>query len=232
MALGWQWLGRIGHQAAVDVLEQRRQHILAGADDQILFLCEHDPVVTLGRSAGEDHMVSDAEALSAAGVELTRASRGGDVTYHGPGQLMVYPVIRLARSAGVVAFLEAVAGALAETATALGVPGARWRREPAGLWVGDEKLAACGIHVHRRVTNHGFAFNVSTPAEAWRHIIPCGLSDAGVTSVAAQRAARGLGPPPAVEQVAELAAPLLTRALDRVREHALPSVNAAPPESH
>jgi len=127
---------------------------------------------------------------------------------------MVYPVVRIAGS--VVGFLEAVAGALAEVAARLGVPGAGWQRDPAGLWLGTAKLAACGVHLRRRVTGHGFAFNVATPPEMWQLIVPCGLADRAVTSIAEQRQARGLPPPPAMAEVAEMAGPLLCAALEPV----------------
>jgi lipoyl(octanoyl) transferase len=115
---------------------------------------------------------------------------------------------------GVVRFLEAIAGALGEVAAELGVPGAAWRREPAGLWVDDRKLAACGIHLRRGVAVHGWALNVATPPSMWSLIVPCGLSASPPpTSIAIERAARGLTPPPPIAEVAEVAAPRLVRAI-------------------
>jgi lipoyl(octanoyl) transferase len=198
--LSWSWLGRIGHAAAVELMEARRDRVLAGDDAaQEILLCEHDPVVTLGRGADGAHILVGRAALD--------ASRGGDVTYHGPGQLMVYPVVRLRR--GLVAFLETVAGVLAEVAAELGVPGAEWRRQPAGLWLGERKLAACGLHVRRGVVIHGFAFDVATPPEAWRMIVPCGLGS-GITVSLAQALGREA---PAVTAVAERVGPRLVQAL-------------------
>jgi lipoyl(octanoyl) transferase len=211
VTLGWQWLGRVGHADAVAEQERRRERLLAGdAAAAAVLLCEHDPVITLGRSADRGHVVAPADALTAAGVGVVDVSRGGDVTYHGPGQLMVYPVVRLRR--GVVAYLETVAGVLAEIAAALGVPDAAWRRDPAGLWLDGRKLAACGLHVRRGVAIHGFALNVATPPSVWSLIVPCGLTTP-VTSLAEARAARGLPPPPPVAEVAGLAGPALVRAL-------------------
>jgi lipoyl(octanoyl) transferase len=202
--IAWRWLGRVGYAAMVEEMERRRSAILSGAEgEQAVLLCEHDPVITLGRGARSEHVLSSPEALAARGIELSRSSRGGDVTYHGPGQLMVYPVVRLRR--GVVAHLEAVAGALAAVAAELGVPGAEFRRAPAGFWLGDRKLAACGLHVSRGVAIHGFAFDVATPAEAWRAIVPCGLGAARVVSLAE---ARG-GDAPSVAEVAAMAGPAL-----------------------
>ena len=166
-------------------------------------------MITLGKSADRGHVLASDAALAAAGVELVATTRGGDVTYHGPGQLMVYPTLPIR---GVVPFLEAVAGALAELAAALGAPGAAWQRDPAGLWLDGRKLAACGIHVRRNVPVHGWAFNVATPPAMWSLIVPCGLASAPL-SLAEACAARGLPPPPPVAEVASRAAPILARAL-------------------
>jgi lipoyl(octanoyl) transferase len=166
-------------------------------------LCEHPPVITLGRSANTDNV------LAAGDVPIERIDRGGDVTYHGPGQLMVYPIVRL--RAGVVDFLARIGGAIAETCAALGVPGAEFRREVTGVWLGRAKLAACGIHIARGVSVHGFALDVSTPDTAWQRIRPCGLSVPQI-SLAAALDARGL-PPVTVEQVATELGPRLVRAL-------------------
>jgi lipoyl(octanoyl) transferase len=207
-ALPWRWLGRSAYAPLVDEMERRRAAILAGDEGAAaLLLCEHEPVITLGRGARAENVLLPAAALAARGVELVRSSRGGDVTYHGPGQLMVYPVVRLHR--GVVAFLELVAGVLAEVAGELGAPGAAFRRAPAGLWLGDRKLAACGLHVRRGVAIHGFAFDIDTPADAWAAIVPCGLAGAPVISLA--RAVGG--GVPSVAEVAELVGPRLSEAI-------------------
>lgn len=206
--LPWTYLGRVDYRAGTGAQAALRDRLLAGDDSAAcVLLLEHEPVITLGRHADEANLLVDRATLAARGVAVERTTRGGDVTYHGPGQLVVYPVLRL--RAGVVAFLEATAAALVELVAALGVPDAAWRRDPAGVWVGPNKLAACGIHVSRRVCAHGFALNVSTPEDMWRLIVPCGLRDHGVTSLARERAARGLSPPPPVAEVAAMAGPLL-----------------------
>jgi lipoyl(octanoyl) transferase len=207
-ALDWSWLGRLGYAAAVELMEARRARVLGGdAAAEAILLCEHDPVITLGRGADRSNILWSRDALEARGVAVVESSRGGDVTYHGPGQLMVYPVVRLRR--GLVSFLETVAGVLADVAAELGVPGASWRRQPAGLWLGDRKLAACGLHVRRGVVVHGFAFDVCTPPEAWRAIVPCGLGSGITVSVAE---ALG-GAAPSVAEVAERVGPRLAAAL-------------------
>jgi len=124
-------------------------------------------VITLGRSATPDHI------LDARGITVERIERGGQVTYHGPGQLMIYPVVRL-RGGGRVP-PRRIARAIAETCAVFGVPGRSVAPRSAGVWLDDKKIAACGIHVSRSVAIHGFAFNIDTPPEAWRTIRPCGL---------------------------------------------------------
>ena len=191
MTTAWQWLGRAEFRRVLADQLAVRERVWAGEPGAVL-LCEHPPVITLGRSA------STANILAAGDIPVERIERGGEVTYHGPGQLMVYPVVRL-RS--VVAFLERVAAVIAETCAALGAPGAAWRRDPAGVWLDGKKLAACGIHVARGVSVHGFALNVDTPPAAWRAIRPCGLDvpqislvDARGAPITVAEVARELGP--------------------------------------
>ena len=195
------WLGRAEYKTVLAQQHAERERVWAGAAGTI-FLCEHPPVITLGRHA------TLANVLAPGDVPIERIERGGDVTYHGPGQLMVYPIVRVK---SVVDFLARVAGALAETAAALGVPGAEFRRDPAGVWLGPAKLAACGIHIARGVSVHGWALNVATPSDAWRAIRPCGLSVAQI-SLADARAAHDM-PPVTVEQVAADVCPRLVAAL-------------------
>ena len=191
----WQWLGRAEFRRVLDAQLAARERVWAG-EPGVVLMCEHPPVITLGRSA------SLANILAAGDIPVERIERGGEVTYHGPGQLMIYPVVRL-RS--VVAFLECVAAAIAETCAELGAPGAAWRRDPAGVWLDGKKLAACGIHVARGVSVHGFALDVDTPPAAWRAIRPCGLDVAQISL------SRARGAPIAVAKVAELLGPRLAR---------------------
>jgi lipoate-protein ligase B len=173
VSIHWHWLGRAGYRRVLADQLAARERVWAGADG-VVFLCEHPPVITLGRSADRGNVLADAATLAVAGVSVESIDRGGDVTYHGPGQLMIYPIVKLRR--GVVDFLERVAGAITDACTALGAPGAAWQRDPAGVWKGGAKLAACGIHVARGVSVHGFALDVDTPREAWARIRPCGLA--------------------------------------------------------
>ena len=196
------WLGHADYRSVLDQQLAERERVWCGAPGTV-FLCEHPPVITLGRSADEANILVPGE------VRVERIERGGDVTYHGPGQLMIYPVVRVPH--GVVGFLERIAGALVAACAALGAPGAEFHRDPAGIYFGDNKVGACGIHIARGVSVHGFALDVATPPDAWRRIRPCGLS-LPQTSLVRELEARGL-PPVSVEQVAREAGPRLVAAL-------------------
>ena len=179
----WEWLGRIDYPDAVRRMESLRARILDGdTGAETLLLLEHAPVITLGRRARAEHILASEAALAARGVTVARASRGGDVTYHGPGQLVAYPVMRL--HGGVVDHVCRLAKAAIAVAAAYGIE-ARFDRARPGVWAGDAKLAAVGVHVHRRVAIHGLALNVTTALDAFDLIVPCGLRDLAVTSIAA-----------------------------------------------
>jgi lipoyl(octanoyl) transferase len=183
-------LGRISYRAAEQRQSALRQGILADLMHERFLLCEHDPVVTMGRSARLEHLLVSERELIRRGVALCRSQRGGDLTYHGPGQLVGYPVVRLRH--GVTSHVEAMAAALVETLSALGVS-AEWRRECPGVWIGGDKVAAFGVHVHRGVAIHGFALNVTIDPGDFAVIVPCGIRSGGVTSLA-----RHLEPPGAL----------------------------------
>lgn len=189
----WAWLGRVPFAPTTALQEQLRQRILSGAGGETLLLLEHHPVITLGRSAADRHVLVAAGELERRGVELHRASRGGEVTFHGPGQLVGYPVVRLDR--GVVGHLRAMADGLIEVLGALGIT-AFWRREAPGLWIKDDrggvdglsKICSFGVNIHRRVAIHGFALNVVNDLDAFRLIVPCGLDGVQMTSIDRVRA--------------------------------------------
>lgn len=193
----WHWLGRAAYRRVLADQLAARERVWAG-EDGVIYLCEHPPVFTLGRSA------TTANILDAGDIPIERIERGGEVTYHGPGQLMIYPIVRI-RS--VVAYLERVAAAIIDAAATVGARELAWRRDPAGVWHGDAKVAACGIHVARGVPVHGFALDVATPDAAWRRIRPCGLD------VPQRSLADIVGAPIDVARVAAELGPLLSRAL-------------------
>jgi lipoyl(octanoyl) transferase len=203
------WCGSLPYAEALRRMEARRAAVLARTQPAGLILCEHAPVITRGRSSNDQNLLVSAEELERRGIELVNIGRGGDLTYHGPGQLMVYPVVRV--GVAVSAFLECLAQALGDVARSYGVEGARWRRDEPGLWLGDRKLAACGLHLSRGVSIHGFSLNVSTPPSAWHCIVPCGLQGPGPISLA-----EALPPGeslPSVPEVAQRLLPLLHAAL-------------------
>jgi lipoyl(octanoyl) transferase len=174
-------LGRVGYAEAFalqqSLVERRKRGEIP---DQLLFV-EHPPVVTLGRNAHEENVLASPELLERAGIELHRTDRGGDVTFHGPGQIVGYPVFDLREwKRDVVAYVrgieEVLMGALAQFAI-----DARRRAGATGVWVsrpgGPAKIAAIGVHVSRWVTSHGFALNVNTDLSYFRYIVPCGLTE-------------------------------------------------------
>jgi lipoyl(octanoyl) transferase len=147
--------------------------------DDVLLTLTHDPVYTAGR-----HANTAAHVLGTRDIRVVPIDRGGDVTYHGPGQLVAYPILRLAHAKAVRPYVEALEEACVRTAASFGVE-ARPDRQRTGVWVGDAKLVAIGIRVDGRVTSHGLAFNVNPALEDFTGIVPCGIADAGVTSLAA-----------------------------------------------
>jgi lipoyl(octanoyl) transferase len=187
-------LGRVPYEPALDLQEKIRQCILAGTGQETLLLLEHPPVITLGRHAQPAHVLLSAPRLQEQGIALCRTSRGGDVTFHGPGQLVGYPIFRLRR--GVRAHVEAMANAIIEWLACFGIL-AEWRSQTPGVWVGRGKICAFGIHVRHCIAIHGFALNLSTDMSGFSAIVPCGLADAGVTSLA-----RLLGHAPRAEAAA------------------------------
>jgi lipoyl(octanoyl) transferase len=179
-AVDWAWLGRVRFAPVAALQEAIRAEVLAGRSAGAVLFCEHDPVITLGRGARPEHVLLGDDELARRGIEVVHASRGGDVTYHGPGQLVGYPILRVRR--GVVAHVEAMARAVIEVLASLGVT-AEWRRESPGVWAGADKICAFGIHVRHGVAIHGFALNASTELGAFDTIVPCGLRASGVTSI-------------------------------------------------
>lgn len=152
-----------------------------------LMLLQHPHVYTLGRRGNEENILLSAEELASYGIAVHRVDRGGDVTYHGPGQLVGYPILKLPDSRrGFVDYIRALESALLAAVRECGVP-AGLKDGFSGVWVGDEKMCAIGVKIDvAGVTRHGFALNVDPDMSYFRHIVPCGISDKGVTSLRAQ----------------------------------------------
>jgi lipoyl(octanoyl) transferase len=204
----WSWLGRVPFAPAAALQERLRAQIASGDAPETVLLCEHDPVVTLGRRARPEHLLLGEAGLTGRGIAVARASRGGEVTYHGPGQLVCYPVVRLRR--GVLAHVQAMAEAVIALLGQLGIEG-QWRRSSPGVWVGAAKICAFGVHVRHRIAIHGLALNVSPDLSAFSAIVPCGMPGAEVTSI--ERLTRS-APLPTPATLAPALALALGRTLD------------------
>jgi lipoyl(octanoyl) transferase len=151
--------------------------------DQLLLL-EHPPVITLGRGGDAANLLASSEALRREHVRFFETTRGGDITYHGPGQLVGYPIVHLGEGRrDIRRYVTAIEEVLIRTVAEYGIEAARVEGRR-GIWVGDEKIAAIGVRIARWVTSHGFALNVNTNLEHFRLITPCGLHGTGVTSIA------------------------------------------------
>lgn len=176
--------GIVEYRAAWELQQQLVTRRQAGEIGDTVVLLEHPPVYTLGRRASSGNVLLDADELERAGIDLVAVDRGGDVTYHGPGQLVVYPVIRLAGQRHVVDFVRALEEVAIRALALLDVEGCR-REGLTGVWVGREKIVAIGVRVGAGgVTSHGLALNVAPDLSHFAGIVPCGLATEGVTSLA------------------------------------------------
>jgi lipoyl(octanoyl) transferase len=176
-------MGRVPYEPMLRLQQQRHAAVFAGEVLDTLFLLEHNPVITLGRNSGDGHVLAGADELRAAGVEVHHAGRGGDVTYHAPGQIVGYPVVHLiAGERDVRKYVYNLEEILIRTAADFGVKAARVEGLR-GIWVGNNKLAAIGVRLSRWTTMHGFALNVNIDLRGFDLIVPCGIWDRGVTSL-------------------------------------------------
>ena len=176
-------LGRIDYGQALELQQQIATQRKQGTVGDHLLLLEHPHVITLGRNGHVENLLASDEILSRAGISFYPTDRGGDVTYHGPGQLVGYPILDLRdwkRDVG--AYVRAVEQSLIDTLAEFGIEAGRISKLT-GVWVGDRKIAAIGVHLSRWVTSHGFALNVNTDLSYFQYIVPCGLTKP-VTSMA------------------------------------------------
>lgn len=169
--------------AALDLQHRVVAARQAGRVPDVLLLVEHEPVITLGRRGDPANILAPSEFLARLGIAVHRVERGGDVTYHGPGQLVGYPILSLSEHGlGAADLMHRLEDVLMAALADLGLEAER-RPGIIGVWVGWDKVAALGVRIERGVTYHGFALNVSTNLEHFRLIVPCGLRDGGVTSI-------------------------------------------------
>lgn len=184
-------LGRIDYAQALalqqELVAQRKQ----GTNGDQLLLLEHPHVITLGRNGHLENLLAGDEVLDRAGISFYPTDRGGDVTYHGPGQLVGYPILDLREwKRDVVGYVRAIEQVLIDTLADFGITAGRIPKLT-GVWVDGRKIAAIGIHISRWVTSHGFALNVNTDLSYFQYIVPCGLTKP-VTSMAHMGAAADL----------------------------------------
>ncbi len=203
--LPWSWLGRQPYAPVHERQLQLRRAILAGHGEPTLLLVEHEPVVTLGRRGSDADLALSRGALRDGGVDVVSVERGGLATYHGPGQLVGYPVIPLASfGLTVPAFVHRLEAALIEFVGGLGVVGHRREGWP-GVWVGRTKIAAIGLHIHRGVSIHGFALNLTLRPAVYGCIVPCGIpAELGSVSSVAELAGAAPEPGDAASEVARI----------------------------
>ncbi len=181
-------LGRVEYAAGLDLQREMHSRVADGDMDGALLLLEHPHVYTLGRRGRLDDILAPTDRLSSLGVEVHHVDRGGEVTYHGPGQLVGYPVVSLRRlGMRPLEYVRSLERLLIDTLSSFGIA-AEAEGYPTGVWTGGAKIAAIGVRVSRGVTTHGFALNVSPDLGYFEHIVPCGMKDCRVTSMASEGA--------------------------------------------
>jgi lipoyl(octanoyl) transferase len=223
------WLGRVRYGEALALQEQLLAARIAGQVGDVVLLLEHAPVITLGRGAKRENVLLSDEARAERGIELFETGRGGDVTYHGPGQLVAYPILDLGPDRkDVRRYVRDLSQVMIALAARWGVV-ARHDPDLIGSWVdgpwGTRKLGAIGVRISRWVTMHGFAFNVATALSGFETIVPCGIREHGVTSLEEL----GVSPLPTVREVAEAAPAIFAEVFSARTRLAEPSERAAWP---
>jgi lipoate-protein ligase B len=203
------WLGRVEYAAAWELQRKAFAARLAGESGDSLLLLEHPHTYTKGRrTTAGDLLLSDEECRKR-GIAVHDVDRGGRITYHGPGQLVGYPIMALGERYDVLAYLRKIEEALIRSLATLGVHAGR-DPDHTGVWVGPEKIAAIGVKITRGISMHGFALNLSPDLSMFSGIVPCGIRDRGVTSVAALT-----GSSHRLEEIATLCAENMAEIFDR-----------------
>ncbi len=194
-------LGRIGYREALELQKELFDRRLSGRIPDTLLLLEHDPVITIGTAGGDENILVDEAHVRAAGIEMHCTDRGGNITYHGPGQLVGYPIFDLrGHGKDVHLFLRNLERSVIDVLAHYGIRGEAVPKLT-GVWVGGDKICSIGVAVRRWITYHGFALNVSPDFRHWSFIHPCGLVGKEVTSIE-----RVLGRPVEMAEIKTLAA--------------------------
>jgi len=176
-------LGRTRYADAWELQRQLFELSLRGVTGDLLLFTEHEPVYTLGKGGDQNHLLASDEELSRDGTEVFRIDRGGDITYHGPGQIVGYPILNLQRhTPDIHKYLRDLEEVIIRALARFNIEGAR-EGGLTGVWVHGEKIAALGVKVSKWITMHGFALNVNTDLQRFARIIPCGIFHKGVTSM-------------------------------------------------
>jgi len=179
----YEWLGRKSYRPVWDYQRNLLEQRVNGETGNHLIFVEHEPTFTLGKGGDEEHLLASRGELQARSAEYVPIDRGGDITYHGPGQLVGYPILHLGDfRKDVHWYLRQLEESLIHTLATYGIEGTR-DSDYTGVWVGEEKIAAIGVKVSRWVTMHGFALNVTTDLSFFGRIVPCGISHKGVCSI-------------------------------------------------
>ncbi len=185
-------LGRVGYRDALEVQAGLRGRVQAGELEDLLLLLEHPPVYTLGRRSEPGDLPMGESWYLSQGIDVVRTDRGGKLTYHGPGQLVGYPIVHVERIPDHIAAME---GAIADALEQEGLPGARGRDQEGpewtGVWIEDRKIASIGVHVSRGVSMHGFAVNVDNDLQPFEWVVACGLPTTRMTSICKERGQGG-----------------------------------------
>jgi len=177
------YLGIVPYELALELQQGLMQARAEGNIPDILLLLQHPPVFTIGRFRGEEDIIVPPETLTRDGVAVFHTNRGGGITYHGPGQLVGYPILNLKEnSLGVREYIWKLEAVIIKLLLALGIQGHRLAKYP-GVWVGEKKICSIGIHVSHYITTHGFALNVDNDLRYFEYIKPCGLISGVMTSI-------------------------------------------------
>ena len=172
-------LGRMSYNSAWDIQKEYHKKVVLGKEPDTLIIVEHEPVYTLGKNANDSHLLQSASEE----IQVFRIERGGDITFHGPGQIVVYPILDLNRFVKSVSwYMRTLEKIIIDTLSDFEIK-AELKDGLTGVWVGDEKIGAQGVRISRWVTMHGLALNVNTDLRYFDGIIPCGIFDYGVTSM-------------------------------------------------
>lgn len=219
------YAGRVRYAEAASLQERCARLLKDGGRVERLLFLEHPPVITLGRNARIADVLHDETTLESLGVEVRETNRGGQVTYHGPGQLVGYPILDLSPDRRDVArYLRDLEEVLIRALAALGVTAGRVPGLT-GVWVGSDKIASIGVHLSRWVTTHGFALNVNTDLSRFGLIVPCGIRGGAVTSMQ-----RLLGHATPLEEVAAAIVPVFGEIFGReMAPESLPGALPGPP---